>query len=72
MPVLQAIEAEADSKEEIQNAYDGCLDPDSDTSSVASSFSVLEGDSRYAVPQRLTACFAGMLHSRQSCATCHA
>jgi hypothetical protein len=46
MTVPQVIEAEADSKQEIQDAYDGCLNPNSDRTSIASSFSMLEGDSR--------------------------
>jgi hypothetical protein len=45
---MQAIEAEADSKQEIQDAYDDCLNPNSDISSIASSMSVLEDDSRCA------------------------
>jgi hypothetical protein len=43
---LQAIEAEADSKQGMQDAYDDCLDPNSDASSTASSFAMLDGDSR--------------------------
>jgi hypothetical protein len=56
MPVLQAIEAEADSKQEIQDAYDGCLNPNSDSSSIASSFSRLDGDSRYVLQELSIAC----------------
>jgi hypothetical protein len=43
---LQAIEAEADCKQGMQDAYDGCLNPDSDSSSTYSSLSVFEDDSR--------------------------
>ncbi|WIA43818.1 hypothetical protein OEZ86_010234 [Tetradesmus obliquus] len=41
-----AIEAEADSKQGMQDAYDDCLDPNGDSSSTASSFAMLDGDSR--------------------------
>lgn len=44
--MFMAIEAEADSKQGMQHAYDDCLDPNSDGSSIASSFAMLDGDSR--------------------------
>eukprot|EP00882_Tetradesmus_deserticola_P002310 GHRQ01002466.1.p1 GENE.GHRQ01002466.1~~GHRQ01002466.1.p1 ORF type:complete len:337 (+),score=116.73 GHRQ01002466.1:221-1231(+) len=40
-----AIEAEADSKQEMQDAYDGCMKPTSDSSSIVSSRSLYEDDS---------------------------
>ncbi|WIA29485.1 hypothetical protein OEZ86_011986 [Tetradesmus obliquus] len=43
--MFMAIEAEADSKQGMQDAYDDCLDPNSDSSSTASSFAMLDGDS---------------------------
>ncbi|WIA09400.1 hypothetical protein OEZ85_008805 [Tetradesmus obliquus] len=43
--MFMAIEAEADSKQGMQDAYDDCLDPNSDGSSIASSFAMLDGDS---------------------------
>lgn len=66
---LQAIEAEADSKQGMQDTYDDCLDPNSDSSSTASSFAMLDGDSRYALCLQDTVAHSTLWHCMLACSS---